>query len=418
MSAAEFGSLTLSLVLLIAAAHFFGWVFSGLRQPRVVGEILAGILLGPAVLGAVAPDLSATVFAAANTVLGLKQQAVIGFLSNLGLVLLMFASGAETHGLFSRSERKPITWLLVVGTALPFLSALAISPWLPLDQLIGPAQARTPLLLVVAIAVAVTSIPVISKIFHDLGILDSRFAHIVLGVAVLEDIVLWCVLAVATALAASADYPGASISGHLIAAVLYFGLGLTIFPAVLQRATRASWNVFPRISPVAYVVIVLLAYVAVAAALGVNLVFAAFLAGYALRADTALSEARAALSTVSFAVFIPIYFAVVGLQLDLTRSFSLSLLIGFLTLTSLVKVISGGIGARLAGFGAFHAFNLAVALNARGGPGIVVATVAFDARIINAQFYTTLVIVAVFTSQVAGAWIGYVIRRRWTLLSS
>jgi Kef-type K+ transport system membrane component KefB len=328
----------------------------------------------------------------------------------------MFASGAETHGQFRTGDRRQILWLTIIGTGLPFVSALVAAPLLPLDLIMGTANAYLPLLLVVAIAVAVTSIPVISKIFHDLGILTTRFAQLVLGVAVLEDLVLWCVLAVATALVTAKGDPSASIALHLLWSVLYFGLGLTIVPQVLERITVSRWNVLRRVSPIAYTVVILLGYVALAALMDVNLVFAAFLAGFALRRDIYLAEARQSLSAVAFGVFIPIYFAIVGLQLQLTRSFSFSLLIGFLVVTSIVKVLSAGLGARLAGFAWSESVNLAVSLNARGGPGIVVATVAYDAGIINAQFYTTLVIVAVVTSQMAGVWLAHVLRRDQPLL--
>jgi Kef-type K+ transport system membrane component KefB len=90
----------------------------------------------------------------------------------------------------------------------------------------------------------------------------------------------------------------------------------------------------------------------------------------------------------------------------------------FLLLACAIKLASAGLGARLAGFGGLDIANLAVATNARGGPGIVLASVAFDAGIVNAPFYTTLVLVAVLTSQAAGAWLDYVLRRGWPLLSS
>jgi Kef-type K+ transport system membrane component KefB len=116
-------------------------------------------------------------------------------------------------------------------------------------------------------------------------------------------------------------------------------------------------------------------------------------------------------------VFIPIYFAVVGYKLDLSRSFSLTMLAIFLVLSSVVKLASAGLGAKLAGFGVADSANLAMALNARGGPGIVLASVAFDAGIINAVFYTTLVLVAILTSQAAGAWLAYILRLGRPLLS-
>ena len=187
---------------------------------------------------------------------------------------------------------------------------------------------------------------------------------------------------------------------------------------MLAKLTRSRWNVLAATSPIAYVVVVLLAYSAVAALLNISLVFAAFLAGYGIAAERELlAQATRAVSEFSFAVFIPIYFAVVGYKLDLSRTFSLSMLAAFLVISSVVKFASAGLGARMAGFGMRDSVNLASALNARGGPGIVLASVAFDAGIINAMFYTTLVLVAILTSQAAGAWLAYILRTGRPLLS-
>ena len=104
MSSAEFGSFALLLLLLLSTAHTLGHLFTRLRQPRVVGEILAGVIIGPAVLGTLALDLPAAVADDA----GVKYEAVVGFLYNLGLLLLMFASGSETQALFRREDRREI----------------------------------------------------------------------------------------------------------------------------------------------------------------------------------------------------------------------------------------------------------------------------------------------------------------------
>jgi len=277
MSSAEFGSFTLLLFFLIASAQILGHLFTRLRQPRVVGEILAGVLLGPSVLGHLAPHISQAIFPSAGlSPTAAKYDVIVGFLYNLGLILLMFASGAETKGLFNRQDRREVAWLGMVGTALPFVLALFIAPYLPLGALLGSAGNRTALLLVVSIAVAVTSIPVISKILHDLRILHTRFARLVLGVAVLEDIVLWGVLAVATALAESGALPQKKIALHILATLVYFAAGLTLLPRIMRRLTRTRWNVMSQTAPLAYVVAVLLAYAALAALFDVSLVFAAF----------------------------------------------------------------------------------------------------------------------------------------------
>jgi len=424
MSTSDFGSLTVFLFLLLAAARVLGYVFTRLRQPKVIGEILAGVLLGPSLLGRLAPTGWAAILPLHHSSLsqgvGASSQdgAVLSFLYNFGLLLLMFASGAETKGLFNREDRRQVAWLGALGTGMPFFAALCAVWFIPLGLIAGPSRARVPLMLVVSIAVAVTSIPVISKILHDLQILHTRFARLVLGVAVIEDIVLWAVLAVATALAASGNVPNRMIATHIGLTLVYFGFGLFAAPRLLARLTRSRWNVLAATSPIAYVVVVLLAYSALASILDISLVFAAFLAGYGVAAERELLEqAVNTVSEFSFAVFIPIYFAVVGYKLDLSRTFSLSMLVFFLLLSSMVKLASAGLGARMAGFGIGDSVNLASALNARGGPGIVLASVAFDAGIINATFYTTLVLVAILTSQAAGAWLAYILRTGRPLLS-
>jgi Kef-type K+ transport system membrane component KefB len=417
MSNADFGSFIIFLFILLVAARVLGDVFTRMRQPKVVGEILAGVLLGPSLLARFAPSLSAAILPA-HAGSAQEYSAVISFLYNFGLLLLMFASGAETKGLFNREDRRQVAWLGILGTGLPFVVALCAARFVPLHLLAGTSQAKLPLILVVSIAVAVTSIPVISKILHDLKILHTRFARLVLGVAVIEDIGLWAVLAVATALAQSGSVPDRKIAIHIAATLAYFGFGMLFAPRLLKRLTRARWNVLAATSPIAYVIVVLFAYSAIASLFDISLVFAAFLAGYAIVADKeALGNAVTTVTNFSFAVFIPIYFAMVGYKLDLSRSFSFTMLAVFLVVSSVAKLISAGLGARLAGFGFSDSVNLAAALNARGGPGIVLASVAFDAGIINAVFYTTLVLAAILTSQGAGAWIAHVLRTEKPLLS-
>jgi Kef-type K+ transport system membrane component KefB len=238
-------------------------------------------------------------------------------------------------------------------------------------------------------------------------------------VAVLEDIVLWLALAIATALAGKAALDAKQMSYHLISTVVFFALGLTIVPRIVKRINKSRFNVFAQQSPVAYALAVLLAYCVVAGALDVSLVFAAFLAGFAVvhKKRRLFAEALDAIGKVSFAFFIPVYFAIVGLKLDLIRGFSLWMAAAFILGSCLIKILSVSFAGRLAGFRKLDLVNLAITTNARGGPGIVLASVAFDAGIISAQFYTTLILAAVLTSQVAGAWLDYVLRKGWPLLT-
>jgi Kef-type K+ transport system membrane component KefB len=412
MSNSDLTSVLLLLLLLVALAHVLGYLFVKLRQPKVVGEIMAGVLLGPAVFGRLSS--ASWILASAH-----QQVTILNFVYWLGLLLLMFLSGGEAQQLFTRGEHREVGWLAIVGTGIPFVLALALGPWLIRPALAGPNGNRTSLIIILAVGVAVTSVPVVSKIFSDLKILHTRFARLVLGVAVLEDIVLWLALAVATAVASKTALNPRQMSYHLLATVAFFALGLTIVPRIVKRLNKSRFNVFAKQSPVAYAIAVLLTYCVVAGALDVSLVFAAFLAGFAVvhKKRKLFAEALDAIGKVSFAFFIPVYFAIVGLKLDLIRGLSLWMISTFLLGSCLVKILSVSLAGRFAGFRGLDLINLAITTNARGGPGIVLASVAFDAGIISPKFYTTLVIAAVLTSQVAGAWLDYVLRKGWPLLT-
>ena len=412
MSNSELTQVLFLLLLLAGLAQLLGWIFVKLRQPKAVGEILAGVILGNAVAGRIP--------AVAHFIDSAKHQGnVLDFVYWLGLLLLMFLAGAETQQLFTHEERREVGWLTVVGTGLPFLLGLFFAPWLIRPSLLGPNGNRISITIILAVGVAVTSVPVVSKIFADLQILHTRFARLVLGVAVLEDIVLWLALAVATAAAGKAALDIRGLSYHLVVTVAFFILGLTLAPRLVKRFNKASFNVVARSSPTGYAVAVLLTYCVVAGVLHISMVFAAFLAGFAVvhKKRRLFADALEAIGKVSFAFFIPVYFAIVGLRLDLIRGISFWMLVAFILGTSVVKVLSVSLAGRFAGFRGLDLINLAITTNARGGPGIVLASVALDAGIISAQFYTTLVVAAVVTSQIAGVWLDIVVHKGWPLLT-
>jgi Kef-type K+ transport system membrane component KefB len=425
MSVIEFGQFVLTIAVLLVAVHGLGYLAERLKQPRIVGEILAGVLLGPWVLKLIAPTAFARLFSFSPS-----AATVMGFLYQLGLILLMFCSGAETRRLLAKENRRNTLLLLTVSDLASFALVLGLgfAGLLPLHLLTGTAGQPTSTLLIVAIATAVCSIPVISRIFWDLGIMKTRFVSLILGYALLEDLALWVVLAFATALATSATLAQANVthavSMHIISTLIYTLIGLIVAPGLLKRVSNAGWNVLYKASPVGYAMAVLMTYCAVAAIFEVNLQFAALLAGYGIVGGLYGTQRERfatpmdAISRVSFGVFVPIYFGIIGYRLVFGRQFSFAILLVFLVGSSIISVFSAGLAAWLGGFRGLDVFNIAITTNARGGPGIVLASVAYDAGIINAAFYTTLVITAVITSQITGAWLRFVLSKGWPLLST
>jgi len=164
--------------------------------------------------------------------------------------------------------------------------------------------------------------------------------------------------------------------------------------------------------------VVMLTMTALASFLGVSPIFGALVAGILagdLHGDA--EHARQTIQSFSYAFFVPLYFAVVGLRLDLIHDFEPLFFLVFLLFACLVKSVSTYAAARMTGEGKVGARNLAAALNARGGPGIVLASVAFDARIIHEGFYTILVMLALITSVIAGSWLEVILKRGRGLLT-
>jgi Kef-type K+ transport system membrane component KefB len=426
LATTDVARLLAALAVLLVAAHGLGALFARFRQPRVIGELLGGLLLGPTALGAWAPAAQHWLFPKDG-----PTATVLGALYQLGLLLLMYCSGTEIRSWIKRREARTSACILGLGTVVPFLAGLAALAVIDEKQFFGPSGNPRSFLLVFAVAMAVTSIPVISRIMFDLGLLGTPFSRIVLGVAVVEDIVLYVVLAVALGIAAR---PGSALFGlphtlgidpgsagdltyHAIATVTVLGAFLVVGRPLYRAAVRSRFNPIRSRSPIAFQLVFMLAACVGCVFLGIQPFFGAFVAG--LAAGTAIRQpdpveegAKVALTQFAFAFFIPIYFAVVGLQLDLLHGFSVVFFVVYLAYACLVKAGSVYAGARLGRQRPAAAVNLAVAMNARGGPGIVLASVTYGAGIINQSFYAVLVMLAIVTSLLAGTWLDRVPREQ------
>jgi len=403
-----------AIAALLIAAHTFGYVFNKMKLPKVIGEIFGGLLLGPTVLGAIAPDLYTWLFNAFEF-----EGKLISIVYWLGLVLLMFVSGFEIQMSLGKDDKRTVVALLA-GSTLPFFAAWLAPLFYDFSPYVGVKQNMLALQIVVGVAVAVTSIPVISKIFIDLNIINTRFARIVLTTATIHDVLLWVALAIATGLVSAGSFSISKIISTVMITFTFLGVAMMFMPRLMLALTSLRYNLLMKSSRSGYVLSVCLLFAGFASLLKVNVIFGAFLAGVVIgfMPTTRFNKEKTQIKEIALAFFVPIYFAIVGLKLDLIHRFDLKFFLFFLLFTTVFETAGTLIAARLLKKDWLSSLNFAVAMNTRGGPGIVLATIAFDLGIINETFFVTLVLIAILTSLLAGAWFRYVLSKGYELLRS
>jgi len=403
MNDSELARFFLSLVLLLIGALGGGHVFERVKMPRVIGEIVGGIVLGPSVLGLLAPEAHKWLFAGFPAH-GVLLSAFYWF----GLVLLMFTAGFKMQSESAEGSGRIVSALVVGALMIPFALGYA-SASLFADTRLGDPFAFK---LVMGIAVAVTSIPVISRIFLDLGLMGTPFARNVIGAATIQDLILWTVLAVATAVQHGEATNAAGIA-RVIAITVAFVLASFFFAPAGVRAIR-RWVIgkFSEASLTGYTMLLCLIFVAAASLLNVNIVFAALVAGLVMARFPSryLAPVRQHIADIAIWFFVPIYFALVGQQLDLAHQFDGALTVLFIGASTAAKLASCTIAARTANIDWIRALDYGIAMNTRGGPGIVLASVAHVAGIIDDRMFTALVLASILTSLATGLWL------RWRLV--
>src|SRR5437870_8686435 len=221
LSSLELTRFLFAMVLLLFTAHSFGFLFYEVKLPRVIGEIFGGLVLGPSFFGFLAPDAEYWVFGAFPS-----EGALISVISYIGLILLMFISGFEIQRAFSKEDRKIATSFLVGATFVPFIIGILVPFVYNFSPYSGPNGNMLSLAIIVGIGVSVTSIPVISKIFIDLKIMNTRFAKIVLAIATVEDVIQFWELAIAKGIGYSVSESLSMICYTVFVTVVFFGVAL------------------------------------------------------------------------------------------------------------------------------------------------------------------------------------------------
>ncbi|MCW2949679.1 MAG: sodium:proton antiporter, partial [Thermoleophilia bacterium] len=258
-----------AIAALLVSAHVFGFLAARVGLPAILGELVGGLLLGATVLKHVAPDVSAWLFAAAPSDPQHQPTAamlpILGMCSQLGLLLLMFIGGLQMKRLVTRRDAKAVAWISGLGVSIPVIVGLVLLRFIDVDRYMGFAHSRTALDIVLLTALAVTSIPVITRIFMDLGLMQTRLARIVLSVAVIEDVLLYIAVSIAVGMADASGKADASIPAlldmdpnsalfilwHVAASIGLLAVASWGFRS-LRTSTSARLNLIARRSPVGW----------------------------------------------------------------------------------------------------------------------------------------------------------------------
>lgn len=370
LSENEIFATLLSLALLLTGAYICGKLMEAVKAPKVVGEILGGMLFGGTFLYHISPILMESVFQSYS-----EQGKVLNLFYQLGLIFLMFLSGFNTCIDVDRKNLKMIGCVFTGATVLPMIAAI---PFAKIFQgyFIGKSGNDVSFLLVFLIGVAITSIPVISKIFFDMGIMNTTFSNTVLTVSTFQDLCLWILLNIATRMAATGEI-------KLLDMLLVIAFTLGMFAVAKAIAEHMHSGYRRKIKATDFYTISFIALLLLCAVLhhyGINIMYSAFLVGYIVKAvsqnDRDAGERIEAVANFSFSLFVPIYFALVGIQLNLIHNFSLSRFLLFFGIAFGLEGIGTMIMLLLTNLKKQAIINFAVTMNARGGPGIVLATVA------------------------------------------
>ncbi|MYB43724.1 MAG: hypothetical protein F4X74_02110 [Acidimicrobiia bacterium] len=387
----------MQLALLVGAARLLGGIANKLRQPPVVGQILAGVLIGPSVLGNLYPDVFDWLFSdstAGSVVYGVAWLAVI---------MLLVVIGYETDlGIILRFRRAAVN--VSAGGLLVPLAVVGVVALLTPSSFIGDAG-RGLYAAFMALALSVAALPVVAKILADLGMLRRNFGQVTLAVSMTMDSVGWLILAGLAGIARDGFRVSdllASLGGLVLFLVLAATVGRWLLDQAMRLALRRGRNL-----PAALTVSLVAAIGggAVTQALGLEAILGAFIVGIILATlRYQVGAVRHVLETVTDSFFAPIFFAFSGLRVDIALLASPSAIIWTVVLIVIAvaaKVTGAYVGARRSGLSSGEGLALGSGLSALGAMGIVVALVGLSLGVLSDTGYTVIVVAVIVTSLIA-----------------
>ncbi len=384
-----------SVLLFVAIA--FGRLAQKLGMPKIIGELLGGIVFGPTVLGTFFPETQNWLFSYSDSIL-VSRDVLIKF----SAILLLFIIGLEVNLSKVKELKKTIIWISLFGSVFPFVLGVASVFLFPRVWNYVPSQNEWLLPLFIGTALSISALPVIARILMDLGMLKSKVGSIILATATIDDIVGWILFALITAyfVPSGVSQINPLITVAIVLAMFFFvityGNGLTKKFIAWSEKKEDGDNLFLGLT-----LVLVLAFSALTERIGINAVLGAFLVGLAF-SNCESHKMHDSLRKVVMSVFSPLYFVSVGLGVNLIKNFDMTLALIVLAIAIIGKVGGVWMGAKISKLSDRESLAVGFGMNARGAVGIILVTSAHQAGIIDERVYVALLVMAIITSLISG----------------
>ncbi len=390
--------LFLQLLVIIAIARLVGYAFTALGQPSVVGEMAAGILLGPSLFGWLAPTAFAFVFPE-NSLGTLK------LLSQVGVCLFMFAVGMELN--VGELRKKASTAIVVshISIIFPYLLGVTLAYFL-FTTLAAPGTSFTAFALFMGISMSITAFPVLARILQERGMTRTTLGNTAITCAAVDDVTAWCILAFVVAIARASSLAGSTFNLALV--LLFISVMLLgvrrLLPIWLRKNGLEREE--PTRGALATVVCIVIGAALCTEVIGVHSLFGAFLAG-TIMPDTHRFRQKLALRVENFSsvLLLPLFFAFTGLRTEISllndlNGWLLTALI--IAVATLGKLGGSAVTARLVGMSWSDSLQLGALMNTRGLMELIALNIGYDLGILSPRIFTMLVIMALATTVLTG----------------
>jgi Kef-type K+ transport system membrane component KefB len=384
------------LAIILIACRIVGWfAHRYLGQPQVVGEMIAGVLLGPSLFGVIAPEVQAAVFPA-------ETRQVLYVLAQLGVGLYMFLVGLDFRRDHFKAYGRAAAGVSIAGMAVPFLLALLLTPWLMgQDGLFRDIQNWQATLFLGA-AIAITAFPMLARIIHERGLGGTPVGTLSLAAGAIDDAAAWTVLAIVLAsLGAGMEVAVRALVGGVAFAAFMLILGPRVFAPLAAMVERRGKVTEPLLA------IVIVAFLLSALAMefaGIHAVFGGFLLGTAMPRGRLVEELRAKLEPMAVVLLLPMFFTFSGLNTQLSLILDPSLFVALLVLLAAAILAKAGAcyaAARLGGFDNRTAMGVGALMNARGLMELIIINIGLERGVIGPKLFSILVVVAIVTTLMA-----------------